>query len=134
VRSVALAVGVGLLAVACGDDADDRPVAARTDLRVTVWPQGRQGDAPSQSWTLRCEPAGGTHPAAEAACRALAANERALRPVPPDVGCTQIFGGPQVARVTGTYRGNAITAWFNRTNGCEIARWDRLAPLFATEA
>jgi hypothetical protein len=134
VRSVALAIGVGLLAAGCGDEAAESPADARTDLRVTVWPEGRRGDALSQTWTLRCDPSGGTHPAPEAACRALAANESALRPVPPDVMCTQIYGGPQVARITGTYRGAEITAWLDRTNGCEIARWDRLAPVFASDA
>jgi hypothetical protein len=129
-----LALGLGLLAVACGEESDERPAGERTELEVTVWPQGRGGDGPAQRWTLSCAPPGGTHPAPEAACRALETNDSALRPVPPDVVCTQQYGGPQVARITGTYRDGELTAWFNRTNGCEIGRWDRLAPVFATDA
>ena len=38
--------------------------------------------------------------------------------------CTEIYGGPQTATVTGTFRGEPVSAEFSRTNGCEIARWD----------
>jgi hypothetical protein len=41
-----------------------------------------------------------------------------------------IYGGPQTARVRGTYRGRKVEAVFNRKNGCEIARWKRVAFLF----
>ena len=43
--------------------------------------------------------------------------------------CTQIYGGPEVARVTGRFRGNRIWAEFRRRDGCEIGRWERLRPL-----
>jgi len=77
-----------------------------------------------QLLTLTCDPAGGDHPDPEAACRALDALEHPFAPVPADTACTEIYGGPQTARVTGTYRGQPVHATFNRTNGCEIARWD----------
>jgi len=48
--------------------------------------------------------------------------------------CTQIYGGPEEARVTGTFRGRSIDARFNRVNGCEIARWNRVAVLFPIAA
>ncbi|MGA7206708.1 MAG: serine protease inhibitor [Specibacter sp.] len=50
-------------------------------------------------------------------------------PGPPKI-CTQQYGGPQVAQVDGTFRGRAVHARFTRTDGCEIARWRTLAPLF----
>lgn len=40
--------------------------------------------------------------------------------------CTQIFGGPQTARVTGTLAGTDVDRRFSRHNGCRIAEWDRL--------
>ena len=43
--------------------------------------------------------------------------------MPGDVACTQIFGGPAVATVSGTLRGEPVRATFELTNGCEIARW-----------
>ena len=67
---------------------------------------------------------------ADEACAALFAEEDALQPVPGDVACTQIYGGDEEARIAGTVRGNAVDSMFSRTNGCEIDRWDRLAPVF----
>ncbi len=41
-----------------------------------------------------------------------------------------IYGGPEEAHVYGTFQGEEVDATFNRGNGCEIERWDSLAPLF----
>ena len=72
---------------------------------------------------------GGTLPARVAACRKLNSLTSPFRPIQKDVLCTQIYGGPQVARVTGRFRGNRIWAEFRRRDGCEIGRWERLRPL-----
>lgn len=78
-------------------------------------------------WTLTCDPPGGTHPDPDAACATLAEVDSAvLEPVPPDQRCTQIFGGPETATVTGELRGERLRAEFARNNGCEINRWDTL--------
>ncbi|MGO4146039.1 serine protease inhibitor [Paenarthrobacter sp. YAF11_1] len=47
----------------------------------------------------------------------------------PDRICTQQYGGPQVAVVTGWFRGRKVNSQFSRTDGCEIARWKTLASL-----
>lgn len=47
-----------------------------------------------------------------------------------DMMCTQQYGGPQVAVVTGTFHGRPVNSRFSLTDGCEIARWRSLAPLF----
>ncbi|MQS04901.1 SSI family serine proteinase inhibitor, partial [Streptomyces alkaliterrae] len=82
--------------------------------------------------TLRCEPTGGNHPRAEEACAAVDRATRGVRspwePVSADTMCTQMHGGPQTARVTGTWAGRKVDASFDRSNGCEIARWDSLTP------
>ena len=44
-----------------------------------------------------------------------------------DRACTLIFGGPQRVRVSGTIGGKRVDRRFDRTNGCEIADYDRLA-------
>jgi hypothetical protein len=100
-----------------------------TDLRIAVWPSGPDGEG-ALAWRLRCDPVGGTLPRAAAACRRLRALERPFAPVPKDVNCTQIYGGPQVARVTGTFARRRVWARFKRTDGCEIARWNRVRFLF----
>ncbi|SRR6266508_2505042 len=101
--------------------------AGTANLTVTYWPKGAPG--PSTRWTLRCGPAGGTHPHPAAACAALARHPEALKPVPPQAVCSLVYGGPQVARVRGRYRGRAVDAKLNRENGCEVARWSALVPL-----
>jgi subtilisin inhibitor-like len=97
-------------------------------LTVTVWPNGT-GDAVHA--TLQCDPPGGDHPGAEAACAAVRKNATALQPVRADMACTQQYGGPERARVRGIVDGTDISAELSRANGCEIARWDSLAPLLA---
>lgn len=96
-------------------------------MTVTFWPEGPDGE--SQEATLTCEPTTGTHPDPEAACAALAADPTALDPVPADSACTMIFGGPEQATVVGVVNGEQVDAAFERSNGCELDRWDRMAAL-----
>ena len=100
--------------------------SAATKLTISVQPNGASG--PTKTWTLRCDPPGGSLPRAAAACGRLSAN--ALQPLPADTICTQIYGGPQQARVRGSFRGRAVDSRFSRENGCEIHRWDELRYLF----
>jgi hypothetical protein len=104
-----------------GDAAAPPTTQPRYDLTITYWPKG----GPSSTATLTCDPNGGTHPDADKACAALDAHPEALHPVPTDMACTQIYGGDQVA----TIEGDGIRAMFNRSDGCQIARWDALAPV-----
>lgn len=101
--------------------------AANIDLVVRV-------DAGDGEWTratLRCQPTGGSHPKRVRACTALlTAGRRALAPVPPDRMCTQQYGGPERARLTGVWRGQRVDARFDRTDGCQIARWNALGAVF----
>lgn len=116
-----------LVAAGCGSTTGGshpaEPSQSRYDLEITYWPEGKDGE--SRTTTLTCDPNGGTHPDPAAACAALDAHREALHPVPGDMACTQIYGGDQVALV----EGNGLNAVFNRSNGCEIARWDALAPV-----
>ena len=109
-------------------DEDEDPGTA---VAIVVYPASLGGGA--RRFELACDPPGGTHPRPKQACEALAANVDALEPVPKDVACTQEFGGRDRAEVHGTVDGEEVEASFNRRNGCEIARWDRLAPLLNIE-
>jgi hypothetical protein len=97
-----------------------------TELTVVVRDAPGRGN---RTYTLVCDPAGGDHPDPDAACRSLSELKHPFAPVPPDAMCTQIYGGPQTATVTGTFRAEPVNAEFNRTDGCEIARWDMHAAL-----
>ena len=97
-----------------------------TDLAIVF----DDGTGKETTWTLTCDPAGGTHPDPAAACRALQAHgARALPPVRKDVACTQVYGGAQRARISGIWQGQQVRSSFSRVNGCEISRWDALRGL-----
>ena len=60
----------------------------------------------------------------QAACQALETNgAAALPPVPKDKACTQIYGGPETATITGTWQGQRVISRFARNDGCQIGRW-----------
>ncbi len=103
------------------------PPGAAAELTVTL---DETGSGATRTLTLTCEPVGGDHPDAAAACATLAAvGSDGFEEVPADAMCTQQYGGPQVATVEGTLDGAPVSARFTRTDGCEIGRWDTLAPL-----
>jgi Subtilisin inhibitor-like len=110
---------VVLLLAGCGEASDAGDAAPRYDVTVIYWPTGPDGE--SHEATLTCDPDGGSHPDPAGACAALLENADALEPVPGDVACTEIYGGHQVATITGS-----VEARFSRANGCEIDRWDRV--------
>jgi len=101
--------------------------AATTSLEVGFWPSP---DGPERDATLTCEPAGGTLPNAAEACRRLYQLDSPFAPVPAGTACTQAWGGPAEGSVAGIFRGNKVDASFNRRDGCQIERWDRVAFLF----
>jgi hypothetical protein len=98
---------------ACGaeEESPERPAATELTVRVDA-----DGDGPGAANEARVRSAKGLRPAD-------------FEPVPDDVACTEQFGGPETARVTGTLDGRQVDARFARNNGCEIARWDKVAPL-----
>jgi hypothetical protein len=126
----ALLAFVALVAAGCmgrdANDDDDGQAAPTTVLEISVTPGG---EAPTKLWTLRC-PNGGTLPDAAQACEQLLELDDPFAPVPKDTACTQVYGGPQEADVRGTFRGRPVEAHFDRGNGCEIERWDKVGFLF----
>ncbi len=96
-----------LALVACGEEREAE-APAPSQLTVTVHPEGPEH--PGERRVVDC--------ATDAAC------EVPLAPTPPDVACTEIYGGPATATVKGTRDGEPVEAEFSRINGCEIARWD----------
>lgn len=100
--------------------------SAGTDALTIVVDDGSGGQT---TWTLQCDPPGGDHPDPAAACAALDAHPDALAPVAPGRMCTQQYGGPMTATVTGRWRGDPVDSRFSLTDGCQIARWAALQGL-----
>jgi hypothetical protein len=128
-----LASGVRLLiclAVVVAALGSSGPALASTaNLRIVLWAQGK-GIGKPHTWTLRCAPVGGTLPNARRACLRLGSLANPFAPVPANVACSLIYGGPQVALVTGSFRGHLVSTSFKRTDSCQTERWNRVAFLF----
>ncbi|MGW4565474.1 SSI family serine proteinase inhibitor [Streptomyces sp. NPDC004561] len=110
---------------------EDRAPNPRGDhLVVAVRHAGAGRDG---RYELFCHPGGGRHPNVAGACRVLDSNTHwgrdTFAPVAPGSICTMLYGGPATAHVTGTWAGRPVDASYDRSNGCEIGRWDRLVPL-----
>lgn len=125
----ALLAALALVAVSVAVPGASAGGQTGTLLRITVWLEGRDASDP-QTWTLRCDPSGGSHPRPAHACSRLAALQAPFRPVPKDALCTEQYGGPTEALVTGRLEARRIWTRFNRRNGCHISRWQKHAFLF----
>jgi hypothetical protein len=128
-HAASLVVALALLA-GCGggDGSPDQPA---TDLDITVWADGRSGD--KDEATLRCSPAGGSLADPEEACRRLERMDDPFVRPNGNVVCTEIYGGPALAEIRGTFQGAMVDMTFARTDGCEIALWDRHQFLFPVQ-
>ncbi|MEV7397028.1 SSI family serine proteinase inhibitor [Aeromicrobium sp. NPDC092404] len=115
---------------ACGKDADNGSAPSSDGTALTITVVADEGAAP-RTYELECDPAGGDHPQPAEACSALAkAGAEVFEPVGEGQACTDIFGGPQTATVTGTFEGDEVDAEFSRADGCEIDRWEQLGTTF----
>ena len=90
----------------------------------------RGGSSPTESYRLTCgATVSGNHPAGAAACAHLAGLAQPFAPIPADQMCTQIYGGPQTAHVTGRWKGAAVDLRLSRVDGCRVEQWNSLGPL-----
>jgi hypothetical protein len=87
--------------------------------------------ATPKRWTLRCDPTGGTHPDAKAACRQLLAAKNPFAPIPRGIMCPMIAAGPQRATISGTFFGQDVASNFART-GCQATKWSQLGDVFGS--
>jgi hypothetical protein len=118
-----LAVVAGLGAVL----APAATAAPATDLTISV--SDPFGPA-VREYHLTCDPDGGTHPAAKAACAAIRESPGAVKPVPPTAHCMDQVYGPEQAKVVGRLFGVDVAAAFNRRDSCEEDRWQAWFPVW----
>lgn len=113
-----------------GAGAPDAPAGSEPTQNDLVVVQDLGDGSPPQRWTLVCAgEASGDHPAARAACDHLTGLVDPFAPLPTDIVCTEIYGGPQTAQVTGTWQGEPVDLELSRTDGCRASQWDGLGPL-----
>lgn len=110
---ILLATALASLA-ACGQS-DAAPKTASATLIVMYWPHGQE-TPPMHTWTLRCDPDGGDHPSAVAACTEVASSPLALGRA--RHACrTRARPGSPVATLTGTFRGRPVDRLYRP--GCD---------------
>jgi hypothetical protein len=114
-----------LAAAGCGSDESASSGSDSTDVTFALDKDG-SGGADPQEVTLQCP---GGNADACAAIDALPADPTAQ--VPPDQACTQVYGGPETLTINGTLRGEHVAASFDRTDGCQIQRFDRFGDVLA---
>ncbi|HUZ27367.1 MAG TPA: SSI family serine proteinase inhibitor [Streptosporangiaceae bacterium] len=127
-RCLTAVAGVALVALvaACGTAAapgsGTSPAPAKASLHITV--QNGPGVKPT-FWTLRCDPAGGTHPHPATACSALMSMKEPFAPPPAHQMCPMMLASARRVSFTGTWFGAKV----DRTivdGGCDLARWAKL--------
>jgi hypothetical protein len=120
----AAAVGTLLAAGSAGAVGLPRPGVAGFEDRLTVVYDDGSGRTVTR--TLDCGTAVST--TEQDACLQLVELGGPLAPVPAGQMCSMIYGGPQTAHVTGVWDGVPIDETYRRTDGCEVARWNRMVP------
>ncbi len=127
-----LAVVIAVTALLAGCGADDEaampappvPAAPVADLTVRLDPDGDGPKRPREA-EVRCRTADESPLCEQVAALTVADFEA----VPDNVACTQEFGGPEVATVTGTLGGTPVEGRFSREDGCQIGRWEVMRPV-----
>ncbi|ABK01946.1 hypothetical protein Arth_0547 [Arthrobacter sp. FB24] len=103
------------------------PGKGNAELAIMVKPSESEA---ALNYTLVCKDgvptAESSHPSAAAACTTLKENPAVLSPAPraTDQACTQQYGGPQEATVTGIVDDTPVDSSFGRKDGCEIGLWN----------
>jgi hypothetical protein len=100
--------------------------APKVSLDITV---STKPGVPAKHWTLRCGPAGGTHPDPAAACAVLAKAKNPFAPVPKGIMCPMIRVGTKTAIIKGTYYGKHIDTTLT-AGGCQLAQWEKIGQIF----
>ena len=124
---------VVLTVAACGGsgqgptDSASSPGAAERTLVVEF---SAGNGTPTERYSLVCgDEAGGDHPEPAAACARVLRMDDPFAPPPTDLICTEQYGGPETARITGRWEGEEVDVALSRVDGCAIARWDAFVPL-----
>lgn len=131
-----IALVLALFVAACGEDSSTLSGSGggggqTVNLTLTV----SDGEGKNAKATLKCdestaEGTGFFESGADEACRNARDLEKLLTTPPPqDRVCTQIYGGPQTARITGSFGAKDVAREISRSNGCDIAEWKQAQAL-----
>jgi hypothetical protein len=129
VASTANSGGSASSTASAGATASATASAAAAKVSVIIEVTPRPG-ARAEHWTLQCEPTGGTHPDAAAACHQLLSVKQPFAPVRHGMMCPMIVTGEETATIRGTWFGTPVDATFSQLSGCAAVRWQELGQVF----
>jgi hypothetical protein len=142
--AVTVASCASLLSSCGGDDSgDERSSGSQNDgggSAVQLSIRADDGRGRVEKATLECDEERAEAPGLSGRdpaklCRLARRLRSSLASEPdPRRACTQLYGGPETARIRGTIEGREVDRRLSRTNGCEIADWDRVALLLPVKA
>jgi hypothetical protein len=103
---------------------------AQVSLDVTIYPANDPvGTTAPVSYTLYCDPDGGTVPDPAVACAQLLADTDLFAPQPVGVMCPMIMAGTGRFVVYGTYLGKQVNETI-ADGGCDLRRFNELKQIF----
>lgn len=111
-----------------GSGSGSGTAAPATQLTVRVDPDG-DGPEKARQARISCDQGSGGRGSPCAAAETLRPAD--FEPTPDDVACTELFGGPETATISGTLGREQVEGRFSRQDGCEIARWEKVSALLA---
>ena len=109
----------GIALAACGAN-DERPAAAAPADTTRLVVEVKGAGPGAQRIELRC---GGAEPCEPSTIDKLAT---LVEPDNPAVACTEQYGGPEQAHMTGTLSNEPVDVTIARSNGCAIADYEAL--------
>jgi hypothetical protein len=120
---------VAVLAGGCGDDGDETaPAAGKGSALELILDADGPGAEEPRTASIECPDP--PSPDDDRGCdEVLLLSPEDLEPVPANVACTEIYGGPDTLTVSGTLEGEPVDGVLTRENGCEIERYDAWTPL-----
>lgn len=134
-RAILLGALAAAALAACGEQAAGVSAApAKRSIALTI--SFDSGAGKVMRGTLSCRrgrqrATGVARPAARSCSRVRRLAAFLTTPPPRDRVCTEIYGGSETARVTGSIDGQRVSRRFSRRNGCEITDYNRIARAFA---
>lgn len=109
-----------------GGSSDSAGAPAKVSLTFRV----THGSGPAvQHWTLRCEPAGGTHQAAETTCASLLRLKNPFASPDRHMNCPMILASDRRLVVTGTWFGKKVHRVI-LDGGCDLRLFTKLHQIF----
>lgn len=135
---VSLAVaGLGLSACGDADDSATTPTetassgptsttpSTATSLTFTISGSEVAPEGPL-TYTLTCDPVGGTLPSPEAACAKLGSTKNVFAEVPASRVCADVVGGDGDMAIQGIWNGEPIDTTADQHDSCATKRFNRI--------